>query len=145
MTFTETQTHIVEWAKAKDLNNPDRQYLKFLEELGELSGAILKGDRAAIADEFGDVGVTLTILAWQTKVVASKSYATTNDFNTAMYDLVYDAFHMVVFQGTWYVEAYETLARLLNLNAAKCLEAAYNKIANRTGKTIDGTFIKDAQ
>lgn len=29
------------------------------------------------------------------------------------------------------------------LNLTECLQSAYNKIKNRTGKTINGTFIKD--
>ena len=35
------------------------------------------------------------------------------------------------------------IAEQLNLNPVKCLEIAYNKIKDRQGKTINGTFIKD--
>lgn len=35
------------------------------------------------------------------------------------------------------------LADQLDLNYDECLESAYNVIAKRTGKTINGTFIKD--
>lgn len=31
----------------------------------------------------------------------------------------------------------------LGLKPEDCLEAAYNEIKNRTGKTVDGTFIKN--
>ena len=34
------------------------------------------------------------------------------------------------------------LKEQLKLSQNECLEAAYNKIKNRTGRTIDGTFIK---
>jgi NTP pyrophosphatase (non-canonical NTP hydrolase) len=35
------------------------------------------------------------------------------------------------------------LAKQLELDDDECLEMAYNEIKNRTGKTINGTFIKD--
>lgn len=35
------------------------------------------------------------------------------------------------------------LAKQLGYDYNECLESAYNEIANRTGKTINGTFIKD--
>ena len=36
------------------------------------------------------------------------------------------------------------LAAQNNLTIEKCLEAAWLEIANRKGKTVDGTFIKEA-
>lgn len=35
------------------------------------------------------------------------------------------------------------LSEQCQLNDDDCLESAYNVIKNRTGKTVDGTFIKD--
>ena len=35
------------------------------------------------------------------------------------------------------------LAAQLGLSATECLGVAYNEIAQRTGKTVDGVFIKD--
>jgi NTP pyrophosphatase (non-canonical NTP hydrolase) len=35
------------------------------------------------------------------------------------------------------------LTEQLGLNYEECLESAYSVIKNRTGKTIDGTFVKD--
>lgn len=34
------------------------------------------------------------------------------------------------------------LAKQLDLNLTQCLEKAYKKIANRKGKTVNGTFVK---
>jgi NTP pyrophosphatase (non-canonical NTP hydrolase) len=39
----------------------------------------------------------------------------------------------------------EILANQLETTAKKCKKLAYNKIKSRTGKTIDGKFIKDAK
>lgn len=54
---------IREWAWERDLNNKDKQFLKMIEELGELSEAIIKGDKEEMLQEFGDVYITLTITA----------------------------------------------------------------------------------
>lgn len=35
------------------------------------------------------------------------------------------------------------LAAQNNLDIENCLDSAYNTIKNRTGKTVDGSFIKD--
>ena len=35
------------------------------------------------------------------------------------------------------------LARQLGYPPEECLEQAYNEIENRTGKTVDGVFVKD--
>jgi len=35
------------------------------------------------------------------------------------------------------------LSRQLGLNPVKCLNVAWDEIKDRTGKTIDGSFIKD--
>ena len=35
------------------------------------------------------------------------------------------------------------LSQQLGLEPADCLEAAWNEIKNRTGKTVNGVFIKD--
>ncbi len=36
------------------------------------------------------------------------------------------------------------LATMENLSFEQCLESAYKEIAGRTGKMINGTFVKDA-
>jgi NTP pyrophosphatase (non-canonical NTP hydrolase) len=54
------------WAKAKgiyDKGDSKTQYLKLMEEAGELSRAILKRDRPEIIDAIGDMVVVLTNLA----------------------------------------------------------------------------------
>jgi hypothetical protein len=35
------------------------------------------------------------------------------------------------------------LAEMLGLDSVECLETAYNVIKNRTGKMVDGLFVKD--
>ena len=97
-TFEELQEAVLDWADERDLleANPNRQFLKVVEELGELASAMAKNERENEIDAMGDLFVTLIILS-----------------------------------------------RQINLNPVKCLEVAYNMIADRKGKTVDGVFIKE--
>ncbi len=57
---------IRDWARDKgilDKGDPKTQTLKTLEELGELAGALLKGNEPEVIDALGDTVVTLIIVA----------------------------------------------------------------------------------
>jgi NTP pyrophosphatase (non-canonical NTP hydrolase) len=67
----ELQKLVVEWADQKGLIKPEnapKQFMKVVEELGELSSAIIKEDIDKELDGFGDVLVTLIILAEQRNI-----------------------------------------------------------------------------
>ena len=86
------------WAKAKGIYNSGdarTQYVKLMEEAGELAQAILKNDEPEVIDAIGDMVVVLT-----------------------------------------------NLAKLRGHNIEDCITSAYNVIKSRTGKMVDGTFVK---
>jgi NTP pyrophosphatase (non-canonical NTP hydrolase) len=59
---------ILDWAKERNLlheENHTKQYIKLVEELGELGSAILKKDEPDMVDALGDIQVVLIILAEQ--------------------------------------------------------------------------------
>ena len=59
---------ILEWADNRGLlkyDNRYTQYLKFIEEAGELSKSMLENDKTEIKDALGDCVITLVILAAQ--------------------------------------------------------------------------------
>ena len=58
---------IEQWAIDKELDQaePSRQMLKVIEEVGEVSAALVRNDKLALVDGIGDVVVTLVILAQQ--------------------------------------------------------------------------------
>jgi NTP pyrophosphatase (non-canonical NTP hydrolase) len=88
------------WAAERGIyqtGNSHTQYVKLMEEAGELAQALLKKDKPEIQDAIGDMVVVLTNLAYQ--------------------------------------EGFEI---------EDCIDAAYTEIAARTGKMINGTFVKDA-
>lgn len=65
-TYQQLEIDIIRWAEARKIipnSSINTQLLKTVEELGETIGAVLKGNREAAIDGFGDVLVTLIIAA----------------------------------------------------------------------------------
>ena len=90
---------IREWAEQRgiyDKGDQKTQYVKLMEEAGEVGRAILKDDELEIQDGIGDMVVVLT-----------------------------------------------NLAELSGLTIEECIESAYDTIAKRKGKMINGTFVKN--
>ena len=58
---------VEQWAFAKGLHNadPSKQFVKVVEEIGEVARALARGKKYALRDGIGDVIVTLIILAQQ--------------------------------------------------------------------------------
>jgi len=91
---------IRQWAEDRGIyaeGNSHTQYVKLMEEAGELAKALLNKDVYEIKDAIGDMVVVLTNLA--------------------------------VLEG---------------MQIENCIDSAYNEIANRKGKMINGTFVKSA-
>jgi len=87
------------WAQERGLyakGDAKTQYLKLIEEAGELGRAILKNDLAEQEDAIGDMVVVLV-----------------------------------------------NLSELIDIPIEQCIESAYDVISKRTGKMINGTFVKD--
>lgn len=87
------------WANERglyDKGDPKTQYIKLMEETGEIGRAILKNDTEEIIDGIGDAVVVLT-----------------------------------------------NLAELVGVPIEECIQEAYNVISKRTGKMVNGTFVKD--
>ena len=87
---------IQEWGRAKGINDPHKQALKTMEELGELSGSLLKGKRDEEIDSVGDIVVCLAIYC-----------------------------------------------DIQRIDIEEATELAYDTIKGRTGKNVDGVFVKD--
>ena len=89
---------IRKWANERgiyDKGNSHTQYVKLMEEAGELAEALLKKDKYETKDAIGDMVVVLT-----------------------------------------------NLAALEGMTIENCIDSAYKEIATRTGKMVDGTFVK---
>jgi NTP pyrophosphatase (non-canonical NTP hydrolase) len=92
---------VIQWGAERDLLKPeasDKQLIKIVEEVGELSQSHLRNNQDERKDAIGDIIVTIIIYARQNGL---------------------------------YID--------------DCLEHAYNEIKDRTGKTVNNTFIKDTK
>ena len=90
---------IRQWADERglyDKGDAKTQYLKLMEEAGELGRALLKDDIEQQIDAIGDMVVVLT-----------------------------------------------NLSELIDVPIEECIESAYEVISKRTGKMVNGTFVKD--
>ena len=90
---------IRDWARERgiyDKGNSSTQFVKLIEESGELARGILKKDQPEVIDAIGDMVVVLT-----------------------------------------------NLAELEGLRIEDCIDSAYEVISSRTGKMVNGTFVKD--
>ena len=56
---------IKQWGREKGINNPDKQTVKLMEEVGELAHEICRGNynSAELKDALGDIQVVLLILS----------------------------------------------------------------------------------
>jgi len=135
------------WAEERNLikfENAPKQYLKFLEETGELARAILKNDVPEIVDSNGDFLVCVIILAKQLGL----------NLETTLYDgevdgiiSLYDFVNLVSpnYVAVEFIEVADAVVKSHGYDLVDCLEVAYNVISKRTGKTIGGVYIKNEE
>jgi len=138
---------IISWANDKNFVEEKfapKQRLKLIEECGELAGAILKNKVDEQKDAIGDIFVVLVILQKQydenykfelDKVPFSE------DVDTCLINIISDSVDCdgIDICFIWLFE----LSLCINQDLTECANLAWNEIKNRTGKTVDGTFIKD--
>lgn len=152
MSLKELQPLIIEWAKNKELTKEEiapKQRLKLIEECGELASAILKNDIEKQKDAVGDIFVVLIILAKQTKYNFNPLDAVNTSNKTKPVNFnnihVWSFVSLICgnndpYDNTMYLQC---ICLQLDLDLTECANIAWNEIKNRTGKTIDGTFIKN--
>ena len=159
MNLQELQTAVIAWANFKGIvgrENSDRQFLKFDEESGELSGAIVKNNNALTVDSIGDTLVTLIILAadlqYHIKLQSIDNLVKENSPNeipTFFYVRELIRLKGLLISGyneetiSLCIETTLQIAYVLNLDPAECLDVAYNVIRKRKGKMINGIFVKE--
>lgn len=151
---------IEQWAHDRNLivgSSPDKQILKTFSEVGELAGNII--DRKNVADDIGDIGVTLVILAKQLgheipKPIAYKYIAEEDEVCALalvreiglLSDLIAkrkpagEVFQKVA--SAW--EHLQYVAHAMDYEFGMCLDFAYDEIKDRKGRMVDGVFVKEA-
>lgn len=142
MNYKEIKPLVIEWAKAKNLTDSSKQYLKIFEEVGELGKAMLQNDLEEIKDAIGDICVTLIIYEYQ-----EGDWLLDNIYDVSNLDLTKEELFKELINHISDMEfplsTLNEIADRYNSTLNDCLLLAWNTIKNRTGKTVNGTFIKD--
>ncbi|MBU5669538.1 MazG-like family protein [Peptoniphilus sp. MSJ-1] len=163
----ELNEKIIKWAKDRDLDTKgtvEGQSIKTAEEISELIKGISKENLEMIKDSIGDIYVTLVIgnmlsknielngiyeevLKWQLKFVEeikkeNNKKTIINTLARNIQDVLRDNYNNI--SGLkYFLGNLIGISIIYNLEFKECVESAYNEIANRKGKTIDGQFIKE--
>ena len=159
MNNTELENKVQQWFVDRNLNeaNPIKQFLKLMEESGELFEGIAKDKSGLIYDALGDIQVVLIGLEQQIKNgaqisanqqelelllmvsslgnIAQKLYAHISHNETKMPLIKSDLMFLdsVISSVSFFNET----------DADSCLQIAYDVIKDRKGKMIDGVFVKE--
>lgn len=173
MTISELIKLIEQWAIDRGLDKNGTSYgqmRKTLEEIAELSIGILKGDLPAIIDGVGDTFVTIVVGNMHTvakdKVDIERVIydISENDYvenfgkgyqAKSVSGLFYSGYTLErsnIWNGDYYKESpvYNILYELLivcyvwDLKLEDCIESAYKEIADRKGKVVNGSFVKES-
>ena len=151
-TLNEYKSLIEQWSIERNLHtaNPKAQFLKVVEEAGEIYEAIEKDSVTDLMDAVGDTYVTMVILAQQLGVelklvevnivhqydneliIQLSKIASGLSKNKDTTENVNKAFSIVV-----------NLAADCNCDFLECVSFAYNEIKDRKGKMVGGTFVKE--
>ena len=169
LTIQELVPLIHQWAKERgifDKSTPFDQLLKTHEEVGELIKACYDNDKPAIQDAIGDVMVTLINYCYFKKIDFVKvyeqiKYDDSEDINI-YYALTINDIISLFLRDILYsshkplkVTILRTVSHILrnlqnitindNTTLEECLNIAYNEIKNRTGRIINGKFVKNGK
>lgn len=144
------------WAEERNLHtaNPKDQFLKVVEELGEMVKALVDWDEKNIVDGIGDTLVTLIILLqqlgedWEVPEELGGAVAKPSDLLMGIGKISEalakgrDATEIIKQFAVGILEISEGL-RYKGWTALLSLSTAYDEIKNRKGKMVDGVFVKE--
>lgn len=164
-TYEEAITAIEEWARDRGIDKKgtvEGQFVKTAEEVAELIIGISKDNRSIVIDSLGDVFVTLVVgmmisretlytaraeeLEYEIEAVFKK-----NALIKTLVDDLYMLMQYIKKHGGYGYDVSEDMvitlmiiAKEFKISLLNCISIAYNEIANRKGKMIDGQFVKEA-
>lgn len=152
-------------------STPFNQLLKTHEEVGELIKACYDNDKPAIQDAIGDVLITLInvhffyeksqkdfVLPFEMYYLSSINnmkhiipqreqtpFGMIKRLNVLIFNFLEDIDSEYLYKKNLKKVLFVVylLCEYSNLNPIECLNIAYNEIKNRTGKMINGKFVKD--
>lgn len=166
--------NIENWAEARNLiegSTPKKQFIKLMEEFGELCSGISKNKIDVVKDSIGDCFIVLTILAKQngTNIYQSEKEVERiyNGLKDRLYEnetIEYSICHISegigglgrTFILTGNISEDVKKRRILfvlsglvyitynyNIDFWDCVKAAWDEIKDRKGRMVDGVFVKE--
>lgn len=149
---------IAQWAKDRNLilgSTPQKQFIKLMEEFGELCAGIARNDKEKIKDSIGDCGVVLIILNEQCQIEKDLIFAREFQIESPENQIKYTMHYLSGL--SWLIDddgndKFVLCELITELNGyshyygftmLECLEHAYEQIKDRKGKMIDGVFVKE--
>lgn len=164
--LTQLIKNIENWADARNLiegSTPKKQFIKLMEEFGELCSGVSKNKIDVVKDSIGDCFVVMVILAAQRKKnemrqaknVAAFTVPYGNnkvDIEDHLIESLYVLHRLshelssyanisVLFMSC-FVQLLE-VAHHFDLDIHDCVQAAWDEIKDRKGRMIDGVFVKE--
>lgn len=147
------------WAIEREIDKkgtPKGQALKTYEEFTELEIGILKNDLELIKDSIGDVFVTLVIGNMITneldlnEIISNlRVYNQEKNIENFIKDIA--TYKKIILTYPYQSEELNDgmfllllIAEPYDLTLLECVEQAYNEISKRTGKMVNGVFVKDS-
>lgn len=159
MNNTELENKVQQWFVDRNLHeaNPVKQFLKLMEEQGELFEGIAKDKSELIYDALGDIQVVLIGLEQQIKNGAQISanqqelelllmVSSLGNIAQKLYaHICHNEKQMPLIKSDlMFLDSVISSVSLFNkTDADSCLQIAYDAIKNRKGKMIDGVFVKE--
>lgn len=143
---------VIQWGRDKGITDPKAQMTKVIEEFSELNSAAFQNDEPEIIDALGDLQVTLIILMdtvdgklKEDKLVFVDAIlpnllGNINVINYYIYKNNDVAVEQLINDTMGLIKRY---AETLGYDALECLQIAYDVISKRTGKNVNGVFVKD--
>lgn len=149
---------IAQWAKDRNLilgSTPQKQFIKLMEEFGELCAGIARNDKEKIKDSIGDCCVVLIILNEQRLFEKDLSFIWEFEIEAPENNIKYtirclNDLSWLIIGGNGYKRVLDEFILELNgyahyyeLTMLECLENAYEQIKDRKGKMREGIWIKE--
>ena len=161
--------NIEQWAEDRNLiegSTPKKQFIKLMEEFGELCSGVSKNKIDVVKDSIGDCFVVMVILAKQNHI--DSVLETISDLNSFQHvfelgieeiiaetaadlgmlasELMDQSIEIPTKVDAILVCPFMSLkliSRKYNLMLTDCVQAAWDEIKDRKGRMIDGVFVKE--
>ena len=159
MNNTELKNKVQQWFVDRNLHeaNPVKQFLKLMEESGELFEGIAKDKSELIHDALGDIQVVLIGFEQQIKngaqISANQQELELLLMVSSLGNIAQKLYAHVCHNETqiplikadlmFLDSVISTVSFFNGTNADSCLQIAYDAIKDRKGKMVDGVFVKE--